>query len=231
MLAASSASFRFSDSPRSDAGRTRTLSLVSARVMDGTPLIPATDPRAPPRGTDRAFRKPRANSPRPLQPMSLAPGKLDRAELARKSRHVVRGPLLADLAFVVDAIDVDRIPADRPVGSRDAEQVAPLRRRHDQAQDHKVCARDDVLLDRMQVRERPDEDAQQTCEIRGAAHSAQRATVPHDVRRDVLERAIGLVLVEDARKVFSGDPDLLLRATLVLAHGDFWHSAAHVGER
>jgi len=32
---------------------------------------------------------------------------------------------------------------------------------------------------------------------------------PHHVGCDVLERATGLVLVEHARQVFSGDPDLL----------------------
>jgi hypothetical protein len=67
----------------------------------------------------------------------------------------------------------DRIPADLSVRGGNAEEIAFVRRRHNQAQDHEIGAGDNVLLDRLQVRERPDEDAQQTGHVRSAAHRTE----------------------------------------------------------
>src|SRR3984957_17829202 len=77
-----------------------------------------------------------ASSPPAAPDCSAGPGQLKRTELAGEGRHVVGRPLLADLAVILDAVDVDRVPGDRLAGGRDPEQVTLLGRAHYQAYDH-----------------------------------------------------------------------------------------------
>src|SRR6266542_5343273 len=128
---------------------------------------------------------------------SARPRERDRARLAEDRRKILEGPLLVDPSVVGDPIDVDGVPLDAAAGRRNAEQVAGMRRADDLSQRDEIAARDHVLLDSIDVRERADEPPEDRNDCVDAAHRSERATVQYDVCCEEVPRTFRVVTVED----------------------------------
>jgi hypothetical protein len=95
-----------------------------------------------------------------LAGMSGGPRRAEDTELGHDGRDVVGRPFLADLA-VGDPVDVHGVPPDRLAVARHAQQAALDRGGHDEPDHDQVVLGGNVLLGRVQVRQRSDERPQQ----------------------------------------------------------------------
>src|SRR4029077_8380539 len=130
-----------------------------------------------------------------------------------KGARVPRAPLLGDLS-VRHSVDVDRVPPDVSTRSGDPEEVSLVRALDDRADGHDVAFRDDVLLDVPEVRQGADNGADQAGEVVAALDRAQGSAVPLDVRRHVVRRLVGAVLVERRFDERANDPLVFLQVAL-----------------
>jgi hypothetical protein len=123
--------------------------------------------------------------------------------------QVIGGPLLADLS-VPEPVHIDRVPAHPAARRRDPEQLAQMCRLDDESHYDRALVGDDVLLLRVQVRQRADETLQQSDEALNAFYGAESPAVPLDIRGDVLGRQLGVVRVENSLAVLTNDLDVRL---------------------
>ena len=104
--------------------------------------------------------------------MSGSPRRVEGTDLGHDRRDVVGGPLLADLA-VGDPVDVCRVPMDWLAVGRRPQQASLDEGGDDEPDDDQVVFGDDVLLGRVQVRQRPDERLQQAGQVLRPGNAAE----------------------------------------------------------
>src|SRR5207245_10722621 len=128
---------------------------------------------------------------------SARPGQLCGPQLAEDRSHVLERPLFADLSVVPDAVDVYGVPLNAAAGRGDPEEVAGVGRADDETQGDHVLVRDDVLDLGLDPCERADEPAENGNDGVDAGDRPKGATVPHDIGREELARALGVAAVGD----------------------------------
>src|SRR2546421_7401290 len=116
---------------------------------------------------------------------SAKPRELDRADLAQNRSQVLERPLLTDLPFFSDPIDIDCIPLHPVAAGGDTKQVAGVYRGDEQSKRHEIIRRDHVLYLRMDVVQRSDETTEDGDDGVHAVRRTEGTPIPDDVVGEV----------------------------------------------